>query len=122
MSTFPNIDHVLVGIVVAFDADTGEVLDVNEKFVEIVDGKPGYDTEITPTECEEVRADTAPPEMVQREGEAPVRYHVDPMTLKLRVEAERNLISEATQALADTTKAHPKKIKPKEKKSKKKSR
>ena len=118
MSTFPNIDHVLVGIVVAFDADTGEVLDVNEKFVEIVDGKPGYDTEITPTECEEVRADTArsfphrrvdfivaPPEMVHREGEAPVR----------------NLISEATQLLAVRTKARPKKIKSKEKKSKKKS-
>ena len=59
MSTLPKIDHVLVGIVVAFDADTGEVLDVNEKYVEIVDGKPGYGTEITPTECEEVRADTA---------------------------------------------------------------
>ena len=135
MSTFPKIDHVLVGIVVAFDADTGEVLDINEKFVEIVDGKPGYGTEITPTECEEVRADTArsfphrrvdlvvaPPEMVQREGEAPVRYHVDPMTRKLRVEREHNLISEATQAQAVTTKARPKKTKPKEKKSKKKSR
>jgi hypothetical protein len=59
MSTFPNIDHVLVGVVIAFDADTGEVLDVNEKFVETVNGKPGCATEITSVECEELRADVA---------------------------------------------------------------
>ena len=97
--SLPNIDHRLVGVVVAFDADTGDVLHVHQKFVEVVDGEPSYSTEMTPDECEEIRAEAAryhprqrvdvimpPPELVQRDGEAPVRYHVDPMTRKLRVE------------------------------------
>jgi hypothetical protein len=106
--TFPNIDHMLVGIVVAFDAETGEVLHVQERLVETVDGKPGCTTEITSDECEEIRGDAAqnyprrrvdvivaPPEMGEREDAAPTRYHVDPMTRKLRVEPECNLRLEA---------------------------
>jgi hypothetical protein len=135
MSTFPKIDHVLIGVVVAYDADTGEVLDVNERFVETVDGKPGYATEITPTECDEIRADlarsfperrldvlVAPREMVEREKEVPVAYHVDPMTRKLRVEPERDLITEATETARVKPKGQAKKKKPKEKKAKKKTR
>lgn len=87
----------LVGVVVAFDADTGDVLHVRETFMQTIDGKGAYPTEISSDECEEVRADaaknfprrrvdviTAPPEAGQQEGEAPKRYHVDPMTRRLR--------------------------------------
>jgi hypothetical protein len=122
MSTFPKIDHVLVGVVIAFDSDTGEVLDVNEKFVESVDGKPGYGSEITTVDCEDLRADIArsfpqraidvviaPPETAQSGGQVPFRYHVDPKNRKVSVEPERDLISEATQALATTLKGHQKK-------------
>jgi hypothetical protein len=134
MSTFPKIDHVLVGVVIAFDSDTGEVLDVNEKFAETVDGKPGYARDITSVECEDLRADvarsfpqraiaviSAPPETTQRGGQVSFRYHVDPKNRKVSVEPERDLISDATQALAITPKAGPKKKK-RTKKAKKKSR
>jgi hypothetical protein len=97
----PNVDHLQVGLIVAFDADTGDVLHVHEKFVETIDGKPACSTDVTPDECEAVRLDAvrnhprrrvdvlaAPPEMGQREDESPVRYHVDPMIRKLRVEPE----------------------------------
>lgn len=134
MSTFPKIDHVLVGVVIAFDSDTGEVLDVNERFVETVAGKPGYASEITSVECEDLSADVArsypqraidvviaPPETAQSEGQVPFRYHVDPKDRKVSAEPERDLISEAAQALAITPKARPKKKK-RTKKAKKKSR
>ena len=122
MSTFPKIDHVLGGVVIAFDSDTGDVLDVNEKFVETVDGKPGYASEITSVECDDLRADVArsfihraidvviaPPETAQSEGRVLIRYHVDPKNRKVSVEPERDLISEATRGLAITPKARPKK-------------
>lgn len=96
--TTPNVDHVLVGVVFAFDAETGDVLHIHEKFVETVDGKPAYPAEITPDECEEIRVEAtrtyprrridaiiAPPEMAQRRG---VRYLVDPMTREVREEPE----------------------------------
>jgi hypothetical protein len=124
MSTFPKVDHVLAGVVIAFDSDAGEVLDVNEKFVETVNGKLGYASEITSVECEDLRADVArsftqraidvviaPPETAQSEGQVPFRYHVDPKNRKVSVEPERDLISEATQGLAITPKARPKKKK-----------
>ena len=94
--TLPNVDHVLVGVVVAFDAETGDVLHCHEKIVETVEGRPAFSSEITSDECEKIRATTAqtfprrrvdvtvaPPEMGPREGER-VRYHVDPVTRKLR--------------------------------------
>ena len=134
MSTFAKIDHVLVGAVIVFDSDTGDVLDVNEKFVETVDGKPGYASEITSVECDDLRANVArsftqraidvviaPPETAQSEGQVPVRYRVDPKNRKVNVEPERDLISQATHALATAPKARPKKKK-RTKKAKKKSR
>ena len=98
--SFPNIDNKLVGLIVAFDAETGDVLHIHQKFVETVDGRAGYSEDVTPDEHEEIRADTArchprrrvdvivaPPELGPREGEAFLRYHVDPMTRRLRKEA-----------------------------------
>jgi hypothetical protein len=124
MSTFPKIDHVLVGAVVAFDSDTGEVLDVNEKFVESVDGKPGYASEITTVDREDLLADVArsfpqraigiviaPPETAQSQGQVSFRYHVDPKNRKVSVEPESDLISETSQALAIALKGRPKKKK-----------
>ena len=86
----------LVAVVVAFDTKTGDVLHTHQKIVETVDGKPVFRTEITPDECEEIRADlaralprrrvgviVAPPEMGPREGER-IWYHVDPKTRKMR--------------------------------------
>jgi hypothetical protein len=98
--TVPKLDHALAGFVVAFDTETGDVLHVRERLVETIDGKPVNATQITPDECEEVRAEAArnaprrrvdvivaPPDAGHPEGER-VRYHVDPMTRKLRIEAE----------------------------------
>ena len=111
--TFPKkIDHIFVGTVVAFDADTGEVLDVVEKFVETEDETPGYTKpQITSIECDEIRAEAVrsfpqrrvdvivgPPEMDHREEGAFVHFHVDPNTKKLRIEPERDLIREAKRA------------------------
>jgi hypothetical protein len=133
MSTFPRIDHVLAGVVIAFDSDTGEVLDVNEKFVESVNGKLGYASGITTVDCEDLLSDAArsfpqraidvviaPPEKAGQ-GQVPFRYHVDPKNRKVSVDPERDLISETTQALAITLKGRPKKTK-RTKKAKKKSR
>jgi hypothetical protein len=134
MSTFPKIDHVLVGAVVAFDSDTGEVLDVTEKFVESVDGKPGYASEITTVDREDLLADVArsfphraidvviaPPDTAHIQGQVPIRYHVDPKSRKVSVQPERDLISETTQALAIALKGRPKKKK-RTKKAKKQPR
>ena len=98
--THPKIDHVLAGIVVAFDAETGDVLHVHEKIVETVDGQPGCATEISSEECEEIsRRDR--PRLAPAGGStfsprrrkwsngrtrSPSDYHVDPMTRELRVE------------------------------------
>ena len=97
--TFAKIDHILVGVVVAFDAETGDVLHVQEKFVETLDGKPGCDTEISSSEREEVRANAARifprckvdvtvglPKLGQPESEPTIRYQVDPMTRELTME------------------------------------
>jgi hypothetical protein len=56
--SFPNIDNKLVGLIVAFDAETGDVLHIHQKLVETVDGKAGYSTDIAPDEWEEIRSDT----------------------------------------------------------------
>jgi hypothetical protein len=69
--------------------------------VETVDGRPSCSTDITPEEREEIRSAAArchsrrcvdvlvaPPEPSEREDEAPLRYHVDPMTRKLRKEPQ----------------------------------
>jgi hypothetical protein len=67
--------------------------------VETVDGDYACTIEMTAEECEEIRSDTArshsrrrvdvivaPPELNQRETMVPVRYHVDPLTRKMRVD------------------------------------
>ena len=101
-----------MGTVVAFDTDTGEVLDVVEKFVETEDGTPGYSKpQITSIECDEIRAEAVrsfpqrrvavivgPPQMDQGEEGASLHYYVDPNTQKLRIEPERDLIREAKRA------------------------
>ena len=98
----PQTDHMLVGVAVAFDAETGHVLHVYEKFVETIDGEPGCATEVTTRDCEETRASAArtyprrrvdviaaPPETVPSEEEVgSLRYRVDPMTRELHVERE----------------------------------
>ena len=112
MALQKKIDHIFVGTVVAFDTDTGEVLDVVEKFVETEDGTPGYTKpQITSIECDEIRAEAVrsfpqrrvdvivgPPQMDQGEEGASLHYHVDPNTQKLRIEPERDLIREAKRA------------------------
>jgi hypothetical protein len=136
--TFPKkIEHVLVGTVVAFDADTGEVLDVVEKFVETEDEAHSYaKPQITSIECEEIRADAArsfpqrrvdvivgAPEMDHSDEGASVRYHVDPKGKTLRMEPERDLILEARRTgVFGPRVSTPKVAKKKKKEKKKKSR
>ena len=74
-----------------------------------------------PLPNERIHVVIAPPETAQSEGQVPVRYRVDPKNRKVNVEPERDLISEATHALATAPKARPKKKK-RTKKAKKKSR
>jgi hypothetical protein len=96
----PKFDLVLAGVIVAFDAETGDPLHVHEKYVETVDDKPICSAEITSDECEKIRAEatrnyprrrvdviTERPELDELEGQFR-RYHVDPMTRRLRVETE----------------------------------
>ena len=96
----PKIDNRRIGIVVTFDADTGDVLHVHEKLVETIDGESSYSTDITADECEETRAYAArtfprrrvdvivaSPELHQADAPG-MRYHVDPMSRKLRVEPQ----------------------------------
>lgn len=134
--TFPKkIDHIFVGTVVAYDADTGEVLDVVEKFVETEDGTPGYTKpQITSIERDEIRAEAVrsfpqrrvdvivgPPEMDQGEDGAFLHYQVDPNTQRLRIEPERDLIREAKRARVVGPKARALKASKKKKKEKRKS-
>jgi hypothetical protein len=87
-----------VGLVVAFDADTGEVLHVHEKLVETVDGAPNCRTEITSEECSEIREMAAQShcnrrvdvitEMGPKDEDVHYRYRVDPMTRVLRAERQ----------------------------------
>jgi hypothetical protein len=93
-----NIGLERVGLVVAFDADTGEVLHVHEKVVETVDGAPGCRAEITSEECSEIREMAARShcnrrvdvitEMGPSDEDVHYRYRVDPMTRVLRAERQ----------------------------------
>ena len=131
-----KIDHIFVGTVVAFDIDTGEVLDVVEKFVETEDGTPGYTKpQITSIECDEIRAEAVrsfpqrrvdvivgPPRMDQGEEGASLHYYVDPNTQKLRIEPERDLIREAKRARVVGPKVRALKASKRKKKEKEKGR
>jgi hypothetical protein len=93
-----NIGHERAGLVVAFDADTGEVLHVHEKVVETVDGAPRCRAEITSEECSEIREMAAQNHCNRRvdvitekgpsDEDVRYRYRVDPMTRVLRAERQ----------------------------------
>jgi hypothetical protein len=103
----PKFDIALAGIIVAFDPETGDALHVHEEHVETIDDRPICSVEITAEDREKIREEAirryprrridvisarhegvigARPEVggliVKR------RYHVDPMTRKLRMETE----------------------------------
>jgi hypothetical protein len=96
MVTQQNTNLERVGLIIAFDADTGEVLHVHEKVVETVDGSAGYSTEITSEECGEIRELAAQDHCNRRvdvitdkrpsDEDLRYHYHVDPMTRVLRAE------------------------------------
>jgi hypothetical protein len=101
-----KFDNTLAGVIVAFDPETGDALHVHEKYVETIDGEQTYSDVITDDEREHVRAEaieryprrridviSALPEDVFMNSSRPelagperARYHVDPMTRKVRVE------------------------------------
>jgi hypothetical protein len=93
-----NIGRERVGLVVAFDADTGEVLHVHEKLVETVDGTPSCRAEITSEECSEIREMVAQNHCNRRvdvitekgpsDEEVHYRYRVDLMMRVLRAERQ----------------------------------
>lgn len=106
--TDQRIDHIAVGVIVAFDPDTGDALHVHEEYSEVVDGA-ACSTEFTQDDVERVRAEaveryprrridvvTAPPEVTgaQRSNLGDpgfASYRVDPMTRKIRREPETNV-------------------------------
>ena len=94
-----KIDHVSAGLIVAFDADTGEVVLIREKIIETVDGKPACKVKISSKECEQVRekaahrrpgcrveAVVAPSDTENHDHNGPKRYNVDPVSRKLWIE------------------------------------
>ena len=103
-----KVDNVSVGVVVAFDPDTGDALLVHEVFNEAADGAD-YSTGFTDDEIERVRAEaadrhprrridvvTAPPgredtQAVVLGDPGLVSYRVDPMTRQVRREPEPDL-------------------------------
>jgi hypothetical protein len=102
-----NIDFVSAGLIVTFEADTGDVLHIREKIVETVDGKPGCSIKITNEECEQLRekiardhagrrvdAIVASPDTENYALIGPKRYLVDPMTRKLRIERDDSFDSD----------------------------
>ena len=107
----PKFDIALVGIIVAFDPETGDALHVHEEHVETIDDRPICSVEITAEDCEKIREEAIkryprrridvisalPEDLISARPEAdpPLgglivkrRYHVDPMTRKLRMETE----------------------------------
>jgi hypothetical protein len=111
----PRFDIALVGIVVAFDPETGDALHVHEEYVETIDDRPICSVEITAEDCEKIRQEAIkayprrridvisarPEDMIGARPEGAIgarpevdglivkrRYHVDPMTRKLRMETE----------------------------------
>ncbi len=110
-----KFDIALVGTVVAFDPETGEALHVHEEHIETIDDKPIYSAAIATDDCEKIREEAIkryprrridvisarPEDMISALPEGVIgarpeigglivkrRYHVDPMTRKLRMETE----------------------------------
>ena len=103
----PKFDIALAGTIVAFDPDTGDALHVHEEHVETIDDKPTCSTEITADDYEKIREEAIkryprrridvisahPDDVISAHPEVGGlivrrRYHVDPMTRKLRMESE----------------------------------
>ena len=111
----PKFDIALVGIIVAFDPETGDPLHVHEEHVETIDDRPICSVEITAEDCEKIREEAIkryprrridvisalPEDLISARPEGVIgarpevgglivkrRYHVDPMTRKLRMETE----------------------------------
>jgi hypothetical protein len=111
----PKFDIALAGTIVAFDPDTGDALHIHEEHVETIDDKPTCSTEITADDCEKIREEAIkryprrridvisahPDDVISAHPEDVIsahpevgglivrrRYHVDPMTRKLRMESE----------------------------------
>jgi hypothetical protein len=111
----PKFDITLLGTVVAFDPETGDTLHIHEEHVETINGAPTYPAGISSDDCEKIREEVIkryPRRRIdvlsaRREdiiGASPEggirsrpevggliikrRYHVDPMTRKLRMETE----------------------------------
>jgi len=90
-----KIDNVATGLVVAFDADTGDVVHVHERLVESVDGA-AVKADLPDAEtCESIRCQAAEAHPRRRidaiavaadavPSEEGRRLHVDPMTRQLR--------------------------------------
>jgi hypothetical protein len=105
----------LVGTIVAFDPETGDALHIHEEHVETTDDKPTLYTGITADDCEKIRQEAIrryprrridvisarPEDMLSARPDGVIgarpevgglivkrRYHVDPMTRKLRMETE----------------------------------
>lgn len=89
-----KIDNVATGLVVAFDADTGDVVHIHETLVESVEGAAVKAEPPDAETCESIRCQAAEAHPRRRidaiavraeagpsEGE---RLHVDPMTRQLR--------------------------------------
>lgn len=89
-----KIDNVATGLVVAFDADTGDVVHVHETLVESTDGA-AVKAELPDAEtCESIRCEAAEAHPRRRIDAIAVkadaapseggRLHVDPMTRQIR--------------------------------------
>ena len=93
-----EIDLVSVGIIAAYDKDTGEVLHVHETIVEVTNGEYHCGDHITEQECEDIKRQIAekckdrnieivdgPPELGMAQ-DRPVRYRVDLKNRSVSVE------------------------------------
>ena len=85
-----SFDNVMTGVIVAFDAETGDVVSVHETFTEVVDGAKPALTLPDAAACERIRGEAAEanprrridavavaPDAVPEDGS---RFHVDPFT------------------------------------------
>ena len=114
MSELPKFDIALAGTIVAFDPETGDALHVHEEHVEMIDDKSFCSAEITTDDCEKIREEAIkryprrridivsarPEELISAHAEGVLsgrpeadglivrRYHVDPMTRRIRMETE----------------------------------
>ena len=97
MDTSTEIDFASVGIIVAYDKETGEVLHVHEKIVEVTNGEYHCGDHITQEERDEILDEVATRESSRKvsiiEGssdmgiaqEKPVRYRIDLETQTLHL-------------------------------------